>query len=699
MQKPSGAQMFLKQFTAATKVGSIADPLLLVFCLISATTLFATSAAQFLLQAALYVPLFLVAVDRQYLLSRQIFFRRMWNILSLAYLPLLILDFRMSGEILHPVARLLFFIQLAKLYDRHAPRDRILLILISFFQILAASVLTTEAEILFGILLFIWMAFALLMTHSLLKDGGESSPRPPLFSLAALLTVAVSIISLGIFFLIPRLNTGYLHGIPTGASQISGFSEQMDLDQAGLIRKDSSIVMRVRRLDGEGPLDTPIYWRGIAYSTYDGRQWLKSSKSHSPQRTDDNKYQISAPRAGGKCYRFEFVVEPMDSDVVFAAGRALSLEGRFFWLVLDDNHSLYSRYQRYYRVSYIEEAEFRPLPENITDSETVTDLSLALPPNEDRLVTLAEEITHGARNKYDACRKIEHFLRTRYAYTLDIKRDQSMTAVDDFLFNQKRGHCEFFATSMALLCRAAGIPARVVSGFLEGEFNEIGNFYIVRQENAHAWVEAYFPQQGWLQFDPSPVDVESAFNAQISFLERIRGYWDSYKLLFDQYILTYNLWDQFNAVIELADFSRRTKVLLSQALTSLKERFSRVGMNLSGSRGWVVSCTLLIAIYLLIRLRRSGWAHIALGRTAGQKRHQSHVIHAYEHFLRAAASRGFHKNANETPLEFTMKFTSERRELCRELTELYYLARFGNQGLYRVEEKIRKLAKRVLESQ
>jgi len=686
----------LRRMLRAASPGRLLDPLLLLLALTSAVTLFACSPSRLLLQAAFLVPLFIVAADREYLARRNVFFRRLWNVLSFLYLPVLLMDLRMSGEVTHPIARLLFFLQAAKLCDRRTSRDRFQLIAISFFQILAASVLTTEAPFLLGLLLFMWIGLSTLMTMALIRDGGESaSPPPPIFRMTGLMMASAGLIALFIFFLVPRLSMGYLQGIKSASPMVSGFSEQIDLDHSGVIRKDASIVMRVRRRGGVGPIDRPIYWRGIAYSKYDGRQWVKSPGQLSPLRVGENRYEIVRPRPGSERHRFEFIVEPMNSDVVFVAGRPVALEGRFFWLVRDENGSLYSRYQRYYRMAYAQEAEFRDLPESIPDEETPAGPMLEIPAGEERLIALARQITAGAATKYDACRRIESYLRSNYSYTLDIRRDDSLTAVDDFLFNQKRGHCEFFATSMALLCRAAGIPARVVSGFLEGEFNDTGNFYIVRQEDAHAWVEAYFPREGWLSFDPSPVDLQAALTQSTTLLARVLGYWDSYKLLWDQYILTYNLWDQFYAALEVAEAIQGVRTATWGFVDTVFRSISGFRLNRLSASDWAVATAVASALLLLLAARKRVPVIAATPKRREAVR-RLRVTRAYERFLRDASRRGYARRKSETPLEFARRFGPGRQEPCRALTNLYYATRFGGLQRTGVEDEIERLARSVL---
>src|SRR5207247_2605025 len=152
----------------------------------------------------------------------------------------------------------------------------------------------------------------------------------------------------------------------------------------------------------------------------------------------------------------------------------------------------------------------------------------------------ASSITNNGRNNYERAIAIKHYLEDNYAYsTTDLPQSED-DPVSAFLFEKKRGHCEYFATSMALLLRSAGIPSRLVNGFLEGEYNELGDFYVVRQSDAHSWVEVYF-DGSWVLFDPSPRDLASNGPSQKSFLrwinfqkvfESVSFFWDRSILFF-----------------------------------------------------------------------------------------------------------------------------------------------------------------------
>jgi hypothetical protein len=136
---------------------------------------------------------------------------------------------------------------------------------------------------------------------------------------------------------------------------------------------------------------------------------------------------------------------------------------------------------------------------------------------------------------------VEGYLKRNYKYTLNLTWTPGSQPVSTFLFDAKSGHCEYFASSMAILLRAAGIPTRLVNGFQMGEYNPVGADYIVRESDAHSWIEVYVPGRGWMEFDPTPPDPN---HPEISLATQISQYFDAVELFWNSYILVYDTGSQ-----------------------------------------------------------------------------------------------------------------------------------------------------------
>ena len=161
---------------------------------------------------------------------------------------------------------------------------------------------------------------------------------------------------------------------------------------------------------------------------------------------------------------------------------------------------------------------------------------LALPPLDRRIPRLAEQITASASNNYDKALALENYLRTHFGYTLQLSRTVPHDPLANFLFERKQGHCEYFASSMAVMLRTLGIPSRVVNGFRTGEFNDLTSQYVVRASNAHSWVEAYFPDYGWMAFDPTPgasIPMRTGWNRVSLYVDAMASFWREWVVNYD----------------------------------------------------------------------------------------------------------------------------------------------------------------------
>ena len=169
---------------------------------------------------------------------------------------------------------------------------------------------------------------------------------------------------------------------------------------------------------------------------------------------------------------------------------------------------------------------------------------LQLPENfDERISQFTEQITNGKKNRYEKAKAVESYLQNNFGYTLELKAggDQPLS---DFLFNVREGHCEYFASSMAIMLRTQGIATRVVNGFQTGEYNEAAGVYVVKQKDAHSWVEVYFPKENaWIPFDPTPFAGRTdAANAAASngivgkfntYLVALETFWIQYFVAYD----------------------------------------------------------------------------------------------------------------------------------------------------------------------
>jgi transglutaminase-like putative cysteine protease len=283
-----------------------------------------------------------------------------------------------------------------------------------------------------------------------------------------------------------------------------------------------------------------LKWRGIALDRFDGRTWHKSDISHEGVLANDSgAFAIRPLEHPENAVQYDMLLEPMATSTLFGPYRAYSVSSRMEGITVDHEESFFQRIPQQRRIQYQVSSEIPSRVENST-APPPENMSryLQMPQNLDpRVPELAREITRSGTTPFEKASLIESFLRRNYKYTLNLTWTPGTQPLRTFLFEVKNGHCEYFASAMAILARSAGIPTRLVNGFQMGEFNPVGSDYIVRESDAHSWVEAYIPGRGWTEFDATPPDMRPA---DTGITAQIAHYVDAMELVWSSYILVYD---------------------------------------------------------------------------------------------------------------------------------------------------------------
>jgi len=296
-----------------------------------------------------------------------------------------------------------------------------------------------------------------------------------------------------------------------GALGYPGFSSAMDLRARG--RLSDQVVFRVRA-------DQPALWRAEAFDRFDGSVWTSTAPGLEDVSLDPDTGAADIPDVdpGGPLARSltdevvqTFYIAQPQPNVLFAAARAESVyfpsgglrydrDGSIRSPILLDEGLVYSVVSQVPRIPAAALASV-PLPPLTRHLEPYLELPADLP-QRDR--DLAARITAGATGEEDAVERVQAWLRANTRYDLNVPREPpGVDAVDHFLFDTRRGFCEHIASAMAILLRAEGIPTRIVTGYGPGDRNPLTGYWEVRQSDAHAWVEVYYPNAGWLPYDPT----------------------------------------------------------------------------------------------------------------------------------------------------------------------------------------------------
>ena len=634
-----------------------------------------------------------------------------WNIFLCIALAGFLLDFLiLSQEILSSAVRFLVVLMVNKLLTLRQRKDFMHLYAISLLELLASAALTKDLwyALLFFVYLFVAI-WALLLYHFRNEEEEERGLRTAAdagtgnnFRVSGSLTarffwttnavaMAVCCLTLSFFFVVPRIGIGFFDKNRADLIRTSGFAEKVDLGGIGAVKLDPTVVMRVEFPDEQGPLadQMRIYFRGTAYDTYDGRTWSNRDRryplSHNAAGVFEKRSgeQTTATKALG--FRQEILREALDTTVLFGGSYLRSVKGNFSGLQTDEMGGMYLPYPSSTRLQYTAFSQPNRLLK--ADRETlspvypadITDRFLQLPASSPRIDTLAHEISKQARTPYEMVQAVEHYLRVNYRYSLDLGTETPGSPVEDFLFSRKTGYCEHYATAMVVLLRTLKIPARLATGFLPGEWNDFGHYYTVRQQDAHAWVEVYFPRSGWVTFDPTPTVIAATSN---SFMTMATAVIDSMRLQWDRYVIRYSLRDQVKVLQEASDATERLRAKASE-LINVSVRWTQSSweraVGLLGTPGWVLLgagiLVLAFAWLISVNLRKDRCRRLALRR-------EPHRVATdfYNQMLRLLAAHGFEKSPGATPFEFARLITRRWSAVCDKvdaLTELYCRTRFG----------------------
>jgi hypothetical protein len=306
---------------------------------------------------------------------------------------------------------------------------------------------------------------------------------------------------------------------------------------------------------------------------------------------------------------------------------------------------------------------------------------LKLPPLDVRISKLAREITAPAPSNYDKAVALEQYLSTHFGYTLELPRTLPQDPLANFLFERKQGHCEYFASSMAVMLRSLRIPSRIVTGFRGGEFNDLTGQYVVRASDAHSWVEAYFPGSGWISFDPTPAGSLPARTGW----SRMQLYMDAAASFWREWIINYDVSHQRTLGKDAAYSSRRffdeARQWIERQHRALLRSARRAHRHFTNFPvRWLGGLIALMAVAItLLNLRRLIGA---LGdhslRAHPERAPRESAALWYERMVGRMARLGWRKSPSQTPLDFVaaIQEAALQKKVAR-FTRAYESARFG----------------------
>jgi transglutaminase-like putative cysteine protease len=641
----------------------------------------------------------------------------LWNTLVILALIVFIVDFLwLSAGMLQAGIHFLVVLMVTKLLTLRERKDFLHLYALSLLSLLAAAALTIEiwyASVFVGYLLVAIWTLLLFHLRSEEEEGralAASGPRSARVGTAAGpisraffwttngMALGALCLTVLIFFLTPRVGAGFFQKQQMDLIRTTGFSEKVDLGVIGAMKQDQTVVMRVEFPGQAGPPSDRLYFRGAAYDFYDGASWTNSLTRRRTVGRGDGIFKVGERTLAGvapAALRQEVLIEALDTPTLFGVPFVQWLEGNFLVVQVDGMGALSLMQPPATRLQYTAYSTApQLLPAERSAGSLVYPASIAarylrLPPGMERVRGLAEQVTRQAGTSYERVAATERHLRGNYRYSLDVgaggRTGPPLNPVEEFLFVRKTGYCEHYATAMVLMLRTLGIPARLVTGFLQGEWNDFGNYYTVRQRDAHAWVEVYFPQSGWITFDPTPVG--GAAVATPVWTQAVRLV-DSMRLRWDRFVIRYSLRDQALVVQGIRERGERVRAQVSAFLAAAGQwavgtRERVVGLIGLGAAVVVLGAGLAagaaVFVWLMWRRRRGDRAGLPL-RSA----RQIAAVRLYSRMLGLLEAQGLPKAPGATPLEFARHVSRQSKptgRLVQPLTDLYCRVRFGREAL------------------
>jgi len=649
----------------------------------------------------------LALLFRGYVLARrrQVLLSERWtNLLTIACVGFFIADdFVISRAFLDATVRLVLFVMLVRLFSAQKDRDHYLLAVLAFLMVLSAAVLTVDSTFLLALAGFVLVGVATFI----LMEMAHSSQRSPVlahelgvhhayrklsFTIAGIAPVLLLLIFVGgglIFFVLPRVSAGYLSANTAGNDLTSGFSDRVELGRIGQIQQSKTVVMHVQ-VDGDTTGAFLLKLRGVALNNFDGRNWSNTRDKVTLNRGPDGRFDLWSrnPQPGtGRTVHYRVTMEPFLTEVFFLLATPKSLQGNYRTVSEDTAGDVFDLDTEHPVTRYEADSDFRA-PDaarlhKASGSFPADVLSnyLQHPGLDPRIKSLAEQVSAKAVSPHDKAEAIADYLRLHYGYTLQLPKSTPHDPISNFLFVRRQGHCEYFASSMAIMLRTLGIPSRIVNGFSGGEFNDLTSQYVIRASDAHSWVEAYIPGEGWIGFGPTPssgAQIQTQWSRFMLYMDAMSSFWR-------EWVVNYDLGHQIRLT---QDASRGSRAIIGQAQSWGRNQYQRMLAWASRIEDQIGDSTVkwglrVLALFFLGLIAACVPRLLALVRRSRlarrpQKSPQMAASIWYERMLRQAARRGWEKSPAQTPEEFATAIADPKlKEKVCGFTEHYENARFG----------------------
>ena len=617
------------------------------------------------------------------------------TIAAVAYAAFFPIDyFFLSHDFLSSTVHLVFFLAVMKILTASTNRDNFYIAVIAFLELLAAAILSINFTFFLCLALFLLFAIAALTSGEIRRAmrrapttarAGLKHFHSRLAILAAWIALGILTLTAGMFFLLPRTADAALSTLISHRIRVAGYSEHVTLGEIGEFRTSSRAVMHIA-IYGNQPMGS-AKWRGDVLTDFDGRTW---SRPLWTELGDRGSTAIRGHKSLGthpgpqRSYRVEFT--DLDSLTLFFAGTPENFEGLPDVTFIEPETGCFRLSQsqpsgfRYDVFSALEEP-----PENAPPlyPPPILDLKhreryLRTPYIDPRIAELAQSMTAGSTSDLVRARSLEQGLRGNYGYTLELPQREVNDPLANFLFVRRKGHCEYFASAMAVMLRTLNIPARLVTGFQMGTYNPISDLWLVRASDAHSWVEAWIPGRGWTTFDPTPPDFSSH---PLTLFSKAGLYLDAAETFWQQWVVGYDPNHQGTLADRIEQTARRLGIGWFDSLSGAGSQWTARAKAWTRRFGTVTLVGLLVTFWLwssgprlwrAMRIRRRV-ERVRRGEASG-----ADATLLYERMLQVLRRRGHQKPVWFTPLEFARSLpATPTGRAVEEFTTAYNAVRYG----------------------
>lgn len=665
----------------------------------------------------------------------------------------LIIESTMDGPIVMALSHFMTLVVVIKWLQAPSARDEGLALILLLLLLAVAAIVS--GSLLFPLVLAVYLLLGplCLFRHLLDREAERTLSRNrqivPHFarpwedqaqpSLRATYPVAMGVGLFGlavgslVFLAAPRVGAGMfgeLRAVSTGHG-VTGLGNTLRFDTIGPVKELNRSVMRVqlRAPNGQAFKSTaPLYYRGSVLEQYTrhrdrrGRMWQWERQE--PQRDRLRAFNLESSRDYGiavtllrgaestspyETLEQHYHLEPGYHRTLFACYPPLAVRTRDLQEIQKsiDDQALRIDENTKYAIDYVITSAMDPgdvaefLHAERGDPPTCLKPDPQLP-NEQRILDLIDGQTgdvgplEDPAEQYRLVRRLEAYLKSgEFTYTLEPPpMDRDKEPVSQFLFDTRRGSCEHFASALAIMCQLKGIPARLVSGYLEGEYNPVGQFYAVREKHAHAWVEAFIPGRDWVRLDSTPAAPDAGSGILAYWRLQLKRWVDYFEFQWASRVVEYDANQREDVFERFSEWLRRPakdqRTVIGAVAAFVRELFGW-RLQLSWKERVIYWVFTLLVVTLTLLLMYVAWvllqaARERLGSLVARLRGRyprREDTEFYSRFCRQTARLGIERKSTQTPAEFAMELTgrSPLLDAAPSLVEAYYAIVYGGESL------------------